>query len=173
MSRIKASLSRRRARAAAAQNPSFQAFRLPRGAPDLRALPPPHPCIRQRGRPCTAGDRQGVPARVRAPQRGATRSRAASAMPVLSPLLIGVSCSFPAGSPFFRQTGRPKNHPPIAAPRPKSIGRGVQAHLVRTISVSRKNRNASPGTHKRFRSAQLPLIIAKQTIAGRFEKGRF
>jgi len=102
MSRIKPVISRRRARAAAAQNPSFQAFRLPCGAPDLRNLPPPHPCIRQRRRPWTAGDRQGVPVRVRAPQRGAARSLAASAVTVFSPVLIGVSRSGfqSAGGPF-------------------------------------------------------------------------
>lgn len=82
MSRMKAVIRRRRVRAAAAQYPSFHAFRLPRGAPDRRSFPPPQPCIRQRGRPWTAGARQAVPARVRAPQRGAARSRAASAATV-------------------------------------------------------------------------------------------
>jgi len=94
MSRMKAVICRRRTRAAAAQHPSFQAFRLPCGAPDLCNFPPPQPCMRQWDRPWTAGDRQDVPARVRAPQRGAARSLAASAETVFSPVLIGVSFRF-------------------------------------------------------------------------------
>ena len=46
--------------------PSRNALVFPRGAPDPLAPP----CIRQRIFPCTAGERQGVPARVVAPQRG-------------------------------------------------------------------------------------------------------
>ena len=46
--------------------PCFNAFLLPRGAPD----PGAPPCIRQRRLPLTAGDMQGLPARVLAPQRG-------------------------------------------------------------------------------------------------------
>lgn len=52
------------ARVPAEWRPCFQALRLPPGAP----LPLP-PCIRHRALPPTAGDRHGVPARVRAPQR--------------------------------------------------------------------------------------------------------
>jgi hypothetical protein len=43
----------------------LQCIWLPRGAPD--GAPP---CIRQRFLPCTAGDMQGLPERVLAPQRG-------------------------------------------------------------------------------------------------------
>ena len=46
-------------------NPCFSAFLLPRGAPD----PGAPPCIRQRFFPRTAGDMQGLPERVLAPQR--------------------------------------------------------------------------------------------------------
>jgi len=45
--------------------PCFRAFWLPFGAP----LPAAPPCIRQRLLPTTAGDKQDVPIRVRAPQR--------------------------------------------------------------------------------------------------------
>jgi len=43
----------------------LMAFLLPHGAPD----PGAPPCIRQRLFPLTAGDLQGVPERVLAPQR--------------------------------------------------------------------------------------------------------
>jgi hypothetical protein len=46
-------------------NPCFSAFLLPRGAPD----PAAPPCIRHRRFPATAGDLQGLPERVLAPQR--------------------------------------------------------------------------------------------------------
>ena len=45
--------------------PCFSAFLLPRGAPD----PGAPPCMRQRFFPLTAGDWQGLPDRVLAPQR--------------------------------------------------------------------------------------------------------
>jgi hypothetical protein len=46
--------------------PCFRAFVLPGGAPD----PGAPPCMRQRLFPLTAGDMQGLPDRVVAPQRG-------------------------------------------------------------------------------------------------------
>ena len=60
--------SRTRARSAIASRawwPCLSAFLLPRGAPDPNAPP----CIRQRLLPWTAGDLQGLPERVLAPQR--------------------------------------------------------------------------------------------------------
>jgi len=47
------------------KNPCLTAFLLPSGAPD----PAAPPCIRQRFLPPTAGDLQGLPERVFAPQR--------------------------------------------------------------------------------------------------------
>src|SRR3954452_1396747 len=55
---------RRHASASAVRRPCLSAFRLPRGGP-ARA-----PCILHRRLPLTAGDRHGLPPRVRAPQRG-------------------------------------------------------------------------------------------------------
>ena len=46
--------------------PCFSAFLLAKGAPDPKAPP----CMRQRLFPLTAGDLQGLPDRVFAPQRG-------------------------------------------------------------------------------------------------------
>ena len=46
--------------------PCLRALVLPRGAPEPFAPP----CIRHRLLPATAGERQGAPERVRAPQRG-------------------------------------------------------------------------------------------------------
>ena len=65
---------RRRPRAAAVLRPSLRALRLPLGAPEPLAPP----CMRQRALPAMAGDWQGLPERVRAPQR-----RLASIGPVL------------------------------------------------------------------------------------------
>ena len=65
-SRANVLASRRNATASTERPPCLQAFRLPRGAP----LPTTPPCIRQRRLPRTAGDRHGLPERVRAPQRG-------------------------------------------------------------------------------------------------------
>lgn len=47
------------------KSPCLSAFLLPNGAPD----PGAPPCMRQRFLPLTAGDLQGPPARVLAPQR--------------------------------------------------------------------------------------------------------
>jgi len=52
----------------------LSAFLLPHGAPD----PGAPPCIRQRRLPLTAGDRQGRPERVFAPQRKLARIGPAS-----------------------------------------------------------------------------------------------
>ena len=54
------------ARASRVYWPCFSAFLLPGGAPE----PGAPPCIRQRLFPRTAGDLQGLPERVLAPQRG-------------------------------------------------------------------------------------------------------
>ena len=54
------------ARASRVYWPCFSAFLLPGGAPE----PAAPPCIRQRLFPRTAGDLQGLPERVLAPQRG-------------------------------------------------------------------------------------------------------
>ena len=143
-SRMKAVIRRRRRRAAAAQKPSFQAFRLPRGAPERRNFPPPQPCMRQRDRPWTAGDRQAVPARVRAPQRGAARSRAASAVIVFSPVLIGISFRFHGRRAACLPDRMSETGPQQRTPRPVFTGRSVKALRLRGISVSRKDRNASP-----------------------------
>jgi hypothetical protein len=56
---------RRSAIASRVKSPCLSAFLLPRGAPD----PGAPPCMRQRRLPLTAGDRQGLPERVLAPQR--------------------------------------------------------------------------------------------------------
>jgi len=72
--RIRLRRRRRRARSAALYSPCRQALRLPGTAPD----PAAPPCIRQRRFPRTRGPRQGVPARVRAPQRGAVAKGAGS-----------------------------------------------------------------------------------------------
>ena len=48
------------------KTPCFSAFLLPSGAPE----PAAPPCIRHRALPRVAGAKQGVPARVLAPQRG-------------------------------------------------------------------------------------------------------
>src|SRR5258708_2514894 len=56
---------RRSAITSRVKNPCLSAFLLPRGAPD----PGAPPCMRQRFLPLTAGDRQGLPERVLAPQR--------------------------------------------------------------------------------------------------------
>ena len=74
--RIRLRRRRRRARSAPLYSPCRQALRLPGTAPD----PSAPPCIRQRRRPRTRGPRQGVPARVRAPQRGAVAKGAGSGM---------------------------------------------------------------------------------------------
>ncbi len=62
-SRASVLASRRNATASAERPPCFQAFRLPGAAP----LPVAPPCIRHRRLPRTAGDRHGLPPRVRAP----------------------------------------------------------------------------------------------------------
>ena len=64
--RIKARTCRYTARASRVYCPCFKAFLLPRGAPE----PGAPPCIRHRLFPFTAGDLQGSPERVLAPQRG-------------------------------------------------------------------------------------------------------
>jgi hypothetical protein len=53
-------------------SPFLRAFLLPRGAPD----PGAPPCMRQRFFPVTAGDLQGLPERVLAPQRKPRIARA-------------------------------------------------------------------------------------------------
>jgi hypothetical protein len=53
----------------AVKKPVFRAFLLPRGAPE----PAAPPCMRHLFFPRTAGDAQGVPLRVLAPQRGLER----------------------------------------------------------------------------------------------------
>jgi hypothetical protein len=58
--------SRRSAMASRVKSPCLNAFLLPRGAPD----PGAPPCMRQRILPATTGERQGLPDRVLAPQRG-------------------------------------------------------------------------------------------------------
>lgn len=57
---------RRSSKASLVNRPCLSAFLLPGGAPD----PGAPPCIRQRILPRTAGDIQGFPERVLAPQRG-------------------------------------------------------------------------------------------------------
>ena len=62
---IKARSCRRSWMASRVYRPCLSAFLLPRGAPD----PGAPPCMRQRFLPLTAGDLQGLPDRVLAPQR--------------------------------------------------------------------------------------------------------
>jgi hypothetical protein len=57
---------RRMASRSAVYRPAFRALPFPFGAPDPFAPP----CMRQRWRPDTAGDRHAPPARVRAPHLG-------------------------------------------------------------------------------------------------------
>ena len=65
--------------------PCLRAFSLPRGAP----LPAAPPCMRQRVRPVTGGNRHDLPVRVRAPH-SARRSTFAHLLPML--LLLGIRC---------------------------------------------------------------------------------
>jgi len=67
LARSRALISRLKPMACAVYRPLRRAFWLPTGAP----LPLAPPCILHRRFPRTAGDRHGVPLRVRAPHRGA------------------------------------------------------------------------------------------------------
>ena len=68
--RIRARQCRRSSMASRVYKPCFSAFLFPGGAPD----PGAPPCMRHRFFQPTAGDRQGLPERVVAPQPGSTAS---------------------------------------------------------------------------------------------------
>ena len=80
----------------------LNAFLLPRGAPD----PGAPPCIRQRLLPATAGDLQGSPDRVLAPQRGLE-----SIGPMLRGWLPVISSRTCATFLFWRATPKPVRAP--------------------------------------------------------------
>ena len=91
-SRASVLASRRSTSDSAERPPCLKAFRLPGDAP----LPAAPPCIRHRRLPRTAGDRHGLPDRVRAPQRQARFMRDTAARCMGSSV---ASCSTPPSPP--------------------------------------------------------------------------